>query len=134
MKYSKQAHEINVRIPPHASMGEIVEAFESRHLELYGTRLGHATTIVTARLAFVAALPPVTPRSEDETTGASPEPVRRTTLPGIGERIAVFDRTSLRPGMEIAGPCLVEEIDTSHFVPAGAAGRIDRFSNIILRL
>jgi N-methylhydantoinase A len=134
MKYSKQAHEINVLIPPQASMAEIVESFESRHLELYGTRLGHATTIVTARLAIVAALPPVTPRSEHETIGASSAPVRRTTLAGIGDNIAVFDRTSLRPGMEIVGPCLVEEIDTSHFVPAGATGRVDRFSNLILRI
>jgi N-methylhydantoinase A len=134
MKYSKQAHEINVLISPHASMAEIVEAFESRHRELYGTRLGHPTTIVTARLAVVAALPPVTPRSEDETSGASPAPVRRTALPGIGDGIAVFDRTLLWPGAEIAGPCLVEEIDTSHFVPSGATGRVDRFSNLILRL
>jgi len=34
--------------------------------------------------------------------------------------------------MEIRGPCLVEEVDTSFFLPKGATGRVDVFANLIL--
>jgi hypothetical protein len=36
--------------------------------------------------------------------------------------------------MEIAGPCLVEEFDTSFFVPAFATARVDPYGNLIVRL
>jgi N-methylhydantoinase A len=132
MKYSKQAHEINVLIDPNWSPAEVVEAFEQRHFSLYGTRLGHATTIVTARLTAIAALPPLEPVSGHDRAGTTPVPVRMTAMPGVGEAIAVFDRTQLWPGMRIVGPCLVEEVDTSFYVPAGASGRVDAFSNLIV--
>jgi N-methylhydantoinase A len=133
MKYSKQAHEINVRIEPEWNAAEVVESFEKRHLELYGTRLGHGTTIVTARLAAIAALPPLTARAAEATVdSAAPQPARTATMHGVTADVAVFDRALLVPGAEIEGPCLVEEVDTSFFLPAGATARIDVFANLIV--
>jgi N-methylhydantoinase A len=133
MKYSKQAHEINVRIEPHWGAAEIIEAFERRHAELYGTRLGHGTTIVTARLTVIAALPRLTVRAAEATrNNLAPQPARKTAMPGVSADVAVFERALLSPGAEIEGPCLVEEVDTSFFLPEGAAGRIDVFANLIV--
>jgi N-methylhydantoinase A len=133
MKYSKQAHEINVRIEPHWSAAEIVDAFEVRHAELYGTRLGHGTTIVTARLTAIAALPPLNAMTaEPKVADAAPQPARKASMPGVGADVAVFERPFLGPGMEIQGPCLVEEVDTSFFLPKGATGRVDVFANLIV--
>jgi N-methylhydantoinase A len=133
MKYSKQAHEINVRIEPEWNAAEVVESFEKRHLELYGTRLGHGTTIVTARLTAIAALPPLTARAAEATANhAAPQPARKAAMPGVSADVAVFDRALLLPGAEIEGPCLVEEVDTSFFLPEGATGRIDVFANLIV--
>jgi N-methylhydantoinase A len=133
MKYSKQAHEINVRIEPEWNAAEVVESFEKRHLELYGTRLGHGTTIVTARLTAIAALPPLTVRAAEATANhAAPQPARKAAMPGVSADVAVFDRALLLPGAEIEGPCLVEEVDTSFFLPEGATGRIDVFANLIV--
>lgn len=132
MKYSKQAHEINVPIDPAWLPEAVVEAFEQRHLALYGTRLGHATTIVTARLTAVAAMPRLEPTYLREHAETAPRAVRTTAMPGVGVAVAVFDRTQLRPGMRIEGPCLVEEVDTSFYVPPGASGRVDAFSNLVV--
>jgi N-methylhydantoinase A len=134
MKYAKQAHEINVRIEPDWTRAEVVEAFETRHAELYGTRLGHATAIVTARLTAVSALPPLKAKAVKEVTDRPAKRIRTTSMPGIGKEIAVFNRLDLSPGLEVSGPCLVEEVDTSFFLPAGARGRVDPYANLLVTL
>ncbi|MCW6509278.1 hydantoinase/oxoprolinase family protein [Lichenifustis flavocetrariae] len=134
MKYAKQAHEINVLIEPDWSPSQVVDAFEARHFALYGTRLGHKTAVVTARLTAVAALPPLEPQSGHARPDRKPKPVRTTDMPGVGSSVAVFDRTELWPGMHVDGPCLVEEYDTSFFVPSGATGRVDPYRNLIVRI
>jgi N-methylhydantoinase A len=134
MKYAKQAHEITVRIEPNWTRDEVVEAFETRHAQLYGTRLGHATAIVTARLTGISALPSSNTRPVKKVADRPARAIRTTSMPGIGKEIAVFDRLDLGPGTEISGPCIVEEVDTSFFVPAGARGHIDPYANLLVTL
>ena len=62
------------------------------------------------------------------------ERIRTTSMPGIGKEIAAFNRLDLSPGAEVSGPCLVEEVDTSFFVPASARGRVDPYANLLVTL
>lgn len=132
LKYAKQAHEIGVVVEPGWSTARIVQAFEDRHFQLYGTRLGHAVMVVAGRLAAIAELPALSPEREAVQEGAVAESIRQESLPGISDSVAVYDRTRLVPGTRIAGPCLVEEVDTSFFVPTGATGVVDTYRNLIV--
>jgi N-methylhydantoinase A len=133
LKYVKQAHEIGVLVDIGWSMERIVEAFEDRHFQLYGTRLGHAVMVVTGRLTAVAELPPLSLVREAATDGARAVSARSTTLAGVSESVQVYDRSTLTPGMSIAGPCLVEEVDTSFYLPTGATGVVDSYRNLIVQ-
>ncbi|MDX6234745.1 MAG: N-methylhydantoinase, partial [Nocardioidaceae bacterium] len=44
----------------------------------------------------------------------------------------VLDRISLSVGDELAGPCIVERLDTTIVLPPEATGRIDEVSNILI--
>ena len=86
-----------------------------------------------AHAPTVAALPPLNPMTaEPKAADAAPQPARKASMPGVGTDVAVFERSLLGPGMEIQGPCLVEEVDTSFFLLKGAIGRVDVFANLIV--
>ena len=34
--------------------------------------------------------------------------------------------------MVLAGPCLIEEVDTSFYVPVGATTRVDPYRNLVV--
>ena len=46
----------------------------------------------------------------------------------------IYDRYRLRPGMEIAGPAIVEERESTLVVPAGARVTVDRHGNLVVDL
>ena len=133
LRYLKQAHEITIQVPKRAGKDEIVQAFEQRHFELYGTRLGHEILIVTARLTAVAELPPLEPERFPAQPQAAPPPVRWADIVGTRDKVPVLDRRALTAGMVLTGPCLVEEVDTCIYVPAEASGEVDTFTNLCIR-
>ncbi|MFK0206421.1 hydantoinase/oxoprolinase family protein [Agrobacterium sp. NPDC090283] len=46
----------------------------------------------------------------------------------------IFDRDRLAPGMEIAGPAIVEQFDSTIVVPPRSTAAMDKFRNLIIRL
>ncbi|MCX5569890.1 hydantoinase/oxoprolinase family protein [Kaistia nematophila] len=132
LKYSKQAHEISVVVEEDWSNEQITTAFEDRHFELYGTRLGHAVSVVTGRLTAISELPRLSLGTDSAAVETDAVPTSQTALTGVDAPVAVFDRTTLLPGMRLAGPCLVEEVDTSFYVPEGMVGTVDAYRNLII--
>ena len=132
LRYVKQAHEISVLVEPDWSAKEIAEAFEQKHFSLYGTRHGHAVMVVTSRVAVIADMPKLPIAAEAETADATAPVERMTTMTGVSAPVAIYDRLRLLPGMRFAGPCLVEEVDTTFFVAEGASVRVDRFRNLVI--
>jgi N-methylhydantoinase A len=47
---------------------------------------------------------------------------------------AVYDGPGLVPGMTLAGPALIDDVDTTLYVPVGVEVEIDRFSNYVFQL
>lgn len=132
LRYLKQAHEITVLIDIDWPIERIIAEFEARHEETFGTRLGHGVMAVAGRLTAYASLPPLEPASESGGQAGAATPVRRTRIAGIDADVAVYDRDTLAPGAVCAGPCLVEEADTTFFVPPDAEGRVDPFRNLVV--
>jgi len=133
LRYVKQAHEITIHVAADWTADQIVQAFEQRHFELYGTRLGHAVLVVTARLTAAAAPPQLKPERFSLQSRRTAEPVRWAGVIGVADKVPVIDRRMLAPGMVLAGPCLVEEVDTCLYLPPGASGDVDAFANLVVR-
>ena len=133
LRYMKQAHEIAIAVQPDWTHAQIADAFEQRHRSLYGTALGHPLMVVTARLTAISVTASLRPARREVAGWSVPAPLRLTTLAGIGTQVPVYDRTTLPPEIAVTGPCLIEEHDTSFYMPPGATGQADVFGNLIVR-
>ena len=97
---------------------------------MYGTALGHAVSVVTLRTTVIGVVPPIA------LTRHAPEPhrpmrtVRTATVYPNEAPVPVIDRTSLAAGVVLPVPCLVEEVDSMHYVPPGCRARVDEWLNI----
>jgi N-methylhydantoinase A len=132
LRYAKQAHEINIPISLDWETSRVAEAFEEAHRHAYGTRLGHDITAVTARLTAVSQLPALQPRHFEMDGALKPEVLRQAVIVGVEEKVSVFDRASLAVGSRLNGPALIEEADTSFYMPPKAALFVDRYKNLII--
>jgi N-methylhydantoinase A len=54
--------------------------------------------------------------------GAAPEPT------------PIYDRARLQPGHEIAGPAIVEQLDTTTLIGPGQHARLDEYRNLHIDL
>jgi N-methylhydantoinase A len=133
LKYLKQAHEIAITVQSDWNAAQIAAAFEQRHHTLYGTALGHPLMVVTARLTAISDPRPLQPARRDLDGWSVPAPIRLAALSGVGTQVPVYDRATLPPEVVVSGPCLIEERDTSFYMPPGATGRADAFGNLIVR-
>jgi N-methylhydantoinase A len=65
--------------------------------------------------------------------GAALKGRRKAFFPAAGGLIdcPVYDRYALAPGDRLAGPCLVEERESTCLLDVGDGGEVDRFGNLI---
>jgi len=130
LRYVKQAHEIPVEIRDGDSAEDLYARFEARHRELYGTALGHVVSVVTLRTTVIGVVPPIAlarhapePRQPMRTLRSSDVYPNKVPVP-------VIDRTSLGAGVVLPVPCLVEEVDSMHYIPPGCRAHVDEWLNI----
>ena len=131
-RYAEQSHEITVACDGVALTPEgISDAFEQLHHRMYGTRLGDEIEVVGLHVTVSATVPrPAVAAPAAESSG---EP-QASSLRHVGRRsepIAVYARATLTPGMSLAAPCVVEDTDTSIFVPDGYSCHVDAHGNIV---
>jgi N-methylhydantoinase A len=65
----------------------------------------------------------------------APRAIRRQTVRADGQvfEADLYRRSELRAGHALAGPAVVEQADTTVFVPAGFGGSVDEWGNILMR-
>ena len=138
MRYQHQAFEIELSIEPRwlqsGDFTPILEAFHGYHDQLYG----HADPkepveliSVHVRVAGTTPKPKASPVGAAQ--GAAPPTGHREILSrGHRQRAAVHDRGRLLAGQTLAGPAIVEQDDTTVFVPRGFTGTVDAFGNITI--
>ncbi|MFC0530004.1 hydantoinase/oxoprolinase family protein [Phytohabitans kaempferiae] len=77
-------------------------------------------------------------RAESAPATAPPRPYGSrpvyTSRAGELAKVPVYRRADLRPGHEIAGPALVDAVDTTSWIPPGASARIDQFLTLDMDL
>ncbi|MHC4449125.1 MAG: hydantoinase/oxoprolinase family protein [Planctomycetota bacterium] len=133
LRYVKQYHEVTLPIPRRASPDAIRSAFHEEHDRLYGYRLDNTDLeLINVRVRSLGevAKPPL-PELEDGGADATHarKGRRRAYLPekDTFEEIEVYDGHRLKAGNIMAGPTLIERVDTTIFVTGDFDARIDEY-------
>jgi len=141
MRYVGQGHEIAVRLPDHRLLPDDVAtiraAYDAQYTRFYDRPVPGSDVEIMSYAVTVATLP-------DPATEAVATPERhlarharvqlvRDSVSGHAGQWNVYDRASLRPGAQLAGPAIVAEDETSTLVPPGWSGEIDAHGYIALQ-
>jgi N-methylhydantoinase A len=141
MRYVGQAYELEVPLPIPLSvdrMPEVIAAFHAAHERVYGYgRTQQPTELVNLRAVHTYPLPrPVLrpPARQSTALGDARVGSRRAWFAPEGfVDTAIYDRTRLPAGARIAGPAIVEQMDTTTVVPPGYEAWVEASANLRVR-
>ena len=140
LRYVGQGHDLRIALddgPLTGDHGRLLKArFEDRYRSVYGLTIdgldirsvSWSVTVATeAPPAERARMPRVRSRARAEST-------RNIYDPGIGEMVScpVYSRFELAPGMEVTGPAIIAEDETSTYVPASYCAALNSFEYIVM--
>ncbi|MFL6796563.1 MAG: hydantoinase/oxoprolinase family protein [Xanthobacteraceae bacterium] len=141
LRYTGQGYELPVAIgngpiSEHDLAGAAAR-FHSEHKALHG----HSAPDQPVELMSyrVRARVPV-PKFEfspvrDESGPAGQGPIKTAQIrlaDGSSVQVPIYARDNLRPGDELAGPLIVQQLDATTLLPPGWTARVDRYRNLIL--
>jgi N-methylhydantoinase A len=137
MRYAGQSFEIEVRAPHHEGRvdpAELRAAFDRQYELVYFTSDPEAPAeIVNARVQIAGRTPKPAMRISNGAAGVQGDPPSRRTvyLDGATREVDVYQRRALAPGQALSGPCVVEQYDTTVFVPSEFMLTVDVHGNLI---
>ena len=129
MRYAGQNYELSVPVPDGPITAQTLTAlgagFAEAHQRMYGFLAEEEPVqLVTFRAEATGIVPKATLQAQDE-NGPDASPARtgsrKAWLPEAGgwTECPVYDRDRLRPGNHIAGPAIIEQMDTTTVVLPG---------------
>jgi N-methylhydantoinase A len=141
MRYVGQGHEVEVEVPAgvlgQASLATLTASFEAAYRALY-SRTPMGVAIESLNWRVVASGPPPDLRlSAPAPNAASDAPPRKNTRPayfpesGGYVETAVYDRYRFRAGMELEGPAIIEERESTTVIGPGARIIVDPRLNVV---
>lgn len=142
-RYKRQNYEIAVPVTldelTPEGIGTVIERFHSAHERLYGyARPSAPLEFVNFRLTAIGVLPKAPLPSSGNRDGAVLEPieVRPVYLEALSDfrDCPVYHRDQLFAGDRMEGPTIIEQLDSTTFIPAGVSWSVDAYRNIILEL
>ncbi|HUZ00270.1 MAG TPA: hydantoinase/oxoprolinase family protein [Thermomicrobiaceae bacterium] len=145
MRYHGQSFEITVPAPsPLADapgVPDLLDAFHEQYERIYGTSDREAPAeVISIRVQIIGHTPkPAAAGRVAHTDGAAsaarsaPEPMDRRVvrLEETTWEVPVYERSALEAGMELAGPCIIEQYDSTVFVTPEFVVRVDPSLNVI---
>jgi N-methylhydantoinase A len=127
-RYAGQSHELRVD----AGDGDVAAAFHRAHEEAYGYQMpDEQVQLVTARAVAEGEPVLAEPPCEWEHDTAD-ERSRDVVIDGEQVTARVVSRGALRVGIELTGPALVEQSDTTTLLGAADTAHIDEHHNLII--
>ncbi|MDP6385907.1 MAG: hydantoinase/oxoprolinase family protein, partial [Planctomycetota bacterium] len=144
LRYLKQYHEVTVPIDrsdlESGDLEAMAAAFHGEHNRLYGydlAREGTELELINLRVRSMGSTEkPDLPTEAlcDADPSAASRGTRRAFVPEADEfaDVPVYDGHELRAGNQIAGPALVDRVDTTLFISASFEARMDEFRSLVL--
>ena len=140
MRYLGQWRSMEVPVNEGTSLESAVEQFHREHEREYSYRRDDAP-VELYRLQLMATGPAADlrlPEAEPDEHATMPQPVetRPVWFDDCEEPqdTPVYARDDLTPGMQFAGPAIVEQLDATTLVPPGVSAAVDRTGTIHLTI
>jgi N-methylhydantoinase A len=139
MMYQGQWRSLSVPVPsPIGAIGDAVKAFHGLHEREYNFRRDEAP-VGLYRLNLVAVgTTPKADLAEHALDGGLPEPHERRPV-DFDETAAPVDtpvywRSALPAGVDVPGPAIIDQLDSTTVVPPGVTAHVDKWLNLILKI
>jgi N-methylhydantoinase A len=143
IRYVGQGHEVSVGLPDGElstrHLSRVQDAFEETYRALYG-RKGPDVPLEVINWRVVASGPRPEWNLKLARDGAGREDARKGSRPAYFPECegyvdtVIYDRYALEPGMEFAGPAIIEERESTLIMGAGGHARVDKRLNVIVEL
>jgi N-methylhydantoinase A len=139
VRYNGQNHEVTIPVPSgpvsEQSLEQVRERFHRAHEDMYGYRQADShIDFVTLRLDAIVPVPrPTLERHEDtaQSMPATPTEYRDAYFDDEKPvRCPVYRRSQLKPAHTLAGPAIIEQMDSTTIIPPGFNARLDAWLNI----
>jgi N-methylhydantoinase A len=137
MRYAGQAHNLMIAVPAAVreakNIAGVADAFHAAHEAIYGFReTDAAIEIVTQRLSVIGKVPEVEmPRAAagraDQKTAS-----RRAFCKGEWLDVPVYQRNALVPDVAVSGPAIVEQSDTTTWIPKNWEAKADSVGFLLI--
>jgi len=140
MRYHGQSHEIETVLDGDAvkrgDLDALAAAFHARHRQVYDHADPKAAVqIINLRLVVIgSSVKPTFAPAAERRAAALPSERRRVVMDGAPHDVPVFARADLTAGRFFTAPAIVTQSDCTTCIPAGFAGRVDAYGNLILTL
>lgn len=145
MRYVGQNYELTIPIAGAGPIGpddisRLVALFYEAHEQTYGYAAeGEAVQLVTFRLEAVGIVPKAMLSMRSGEGRAMPEPVdTRAVYFGVADggtlACPVYQRTDLAPGHQLAGPAIIEQMDTTTLVLPDHHLTVDAWGTLVISL
>ncbi|MEL6236622.1 MAG: hypothetical protein AAFR46_19675 [Pseudomonadota bacterium] len=141
MRYAGQNYELSVDLPGETGPDRLTAlkaAFEAEHRRMYGyVAEEEPVQLVTFRIQATGIVPKSTLADHPPASGpvdAAVTGTRDVWLPEAGgwTGVTLYNRARLGPGHRIAGPAIVEQMDSTTLILPGQTARVDAFLNLLI--
>jgi N-methylhydantoinase A len=141
VRYSGQAFTVDTPLGDALTAGDdlaadMIQRFEVEYMRQYNVdNSASQVEVVNLRLTVVGDTPkPQLPQTSPRTSGVlEPAGARTVHINGTAAVCAVYDREQLASEDTFAGPAIVDQYDTTTFIPAGFTVTVDPYLNLIGR-
>jgi N-methylhydantoinase A len=134
LRYLGQSSELSVPLDNAVNtLARVVAAFHAEHQRRFGYAMPkRGIEIVTARLTARVGRPMPPPERPAEIARQAPSS-RRVWFAAKGfVETPIYQRDALSSASRIAGPAVIEQMDTTTIVPPGWNATVDRMANLLL--
>ena len=142
MRYVGQGHELDVPVPGGGwradTVGQVRRAFDDVYAVVYGySDPNEAVEVVSWKVSASAPTPALSlpgPSALTDDPKQARKGSRQAYFPESGGFVEcpVYDRYRLSIGMQVIGPALVEERESTAIILPGDSSRVDQFGNLII--
>jgi N-methylhydantoinase A len=139
VRYRRQAYELTVPLAAgpitRESLDALATGFHEKHRQTYGhANVDEPVQLVTLRLTAVGRLPALQLERLPSAAAPARPRIREVWFPEIGfAASSVYWRNELSAGQHLAGPAIIEALDSTIVVPPAWIANIDPGGYIRLR-
>ncbi len=139
LRYQGQGYELSIPVDGDVDKDALEERFHRTHEARYGHRGDESVEVVTFRVASTVAVEPPEVTSPGEDVSPDETPVPETTRAVYDPEseafrdTPIYGRTDLAEST-IAGPAIVEQLDTTIVIEPGQRAQFDAHGNAIIEV